>query len=370
LPEHKYQFAVKKKEGEGYNSTMTVSVYITRQPDNKEQGFEYSYERIAALQIAKALWRKYDKSPTHYALIANVDTPPVDIVIATENGMGVIDLKNYNGPLSGTDKTEWLFLDENGKPVKSTARSSHLNPVQQVKGFKDKVRIRLLRYMTDNRKEFPLQPIEGRFFLQAAVVFTAQRFDLSRLKIDPALKTWFSLKWMDEAPDWAYSLAFGSGFRITRNQIHLIATQLFRTKPWVEIEGSLHEQEPYGYLWMLIDGKEVAPLSLDQDEVILGRAADVGLSVGDRDEFKLVSREHARLRRATGAVLITDNSKHGTWINGRRLPPREEYVLIPGDRIVLGLCNENGQPKLGACELVYRPLPRSINVTASKEIDV
>jgi predicted component of type VI protein secretion system len=42
-----------------------------------------------------------------------------------------------------------------------------------------------------------------------------------------------------------------------------------------------------------------------------------------------VSREHLRLRRdpATGAFAITDQSRNGTWLNGRKLPNGAETAL-------------------------------------------
>ena len=42
-----------------------------------------------------------------------------------------------------------------------------------------------------------------------------------------------------------------------------------------------------------------------------------------------VSREHLRLRRdpATGAFAITDQSRNGTWLNGRRLSNGAEAAL-------------------------------------------
>jgi pSer/pThr/pTyr-binding forkhead associated (FHA) protein len=42
-----------------------------------------------------------------------------------------------------------------------------------------------------------------------------------------------------------------------------------------------------------------------------------------------VSREHLRLRRdpATGTFAITDQSRNGTWLNGRRLTSGTEAAL-------------------------------------------
>ena len=58
-----------------------------------------------------------------------------------------------------------------------------------------------------------------------------------------------------------------------------------------------------------------------QDEISIGRGGEdlwVDLPLYSSDE---VSREHARLRRdpSTGRFVLVDNSRNGTWLNGRRL---------------------------------------------------
>lgn len=66
-----------------------------------------------------------------------------------------------------------------------------------------------------------------------------------------------------------------------------------------------------------------------QNEISVGRGGDglwVDLPLYASDQ---VSREHLRLRRdpATGAFAITDQSRNGTWLNGRRLPNGAEATL-------------------------------------------
>jgi hypothetical protein len=66
-----------------------------------------------------------------------------------------------------------------------------------------------------------------------------------------------------------------------------------------------------------------------QNEITVGRGGDglwVDLPLYASDE---VSREHLRLRRdpATGAFAITDQSRNGTWLNGRRLSNGSEVAL-------------------------------------------
>jgi hypothetical protein len=66
-----------------------------------------------------------------------------------------------------------------------------------------------------------------------------------------------------------------------------------------------------------------------QNEVSIGRGGEdlwVDLPLYASDE---VSREHAKLRRdpASGAFTLVDNSRNGTWLNGRRLARGAEEKL-------------------------------------------
>jgi len=66
-----------------------------------------------------------------------------------------------------------------------------------------------------------------------------------------------------------------------------------------------------------------------QNEISVGRGGEdlwVDLPLYSSDE---VSREHLRLRRdaATGAFTVTDQSRNGTWVNGKRLKRNVEEPL-------------------------------------------
>jgi hypothetical protein len=74
-----------------------------------------------------------------------------------------------------------------------------------------------------------------------------------------------------------------------------------------------------------------------QDEISVGRGGaelwvDLPLHTGDE-----ISREHLRLRRdsATGKFSIIDQSRNGTWVNGRRLKRATEERLPERAEIVL-----------------------------------
>jgi len=72
-----------------------------------------------------------------------------------------------------------------------------------------------------------------------------------------------------------------------------------------------------------------------QNEITIGRGGQdlsVDLPLYTNDE---VSREHLRLRRdpATGKFTVSDNSRNGTWLNGRKLTRGAEEPLPDRARI-------------------------------------
>lgn len=351
---------------------MAFRAYISQ--DSKtgtEHGFEHPYERAATLQAAKMLFRHYGKSQTDFALIANIEDPPIDLVILSSNGLGIAELKDYSGQVGGANNTPWSILDDKDNSVTQLKSGVYLNPFEQVGSYRRRLFGKLRAFVEKNPRLMPPWLLHGPFWTQAAVVFTAQKFDLSRIKIDPAVsRPWFRLLWLDEIPDWAYSLEFGSGHRLSSTQIDTLATDFFHTRLWTEIEENLDTNEPYGYLWVVTNGTESSPMSLDLDQAVIGRAPEVNLML-DPEIYPLVSRQHASIHKKANLVVITDlESKHGTWVNGERVDQVTGRVLKNGDRIVLGTCDESGQTSTGSCTLVYRAIMRRVEVTASEVINV
>src|SRR5262245_58760746 len=70
---------------------------------------------------------------------------------------------------------------------------------------------------------------------------------------------------------------------------------------------------------------------LVQQEVVIGRATDNGISIPDTS----VSRKHLKLRKASGGWMAMDlGSGNGTLLNGELLT--DETVLGNGDVLALG----------------------------------
>ena len=81
------------------------------------------------------------------------------------------------------------------------------------------------------------------------------------------------------------------------------------------------------------DGVKVGEYLLDVDSAIVGRGSSAQVRL---DENRIVSRQHAVVRRRTGVdqhVVEDLGGANGTFVNDYRI---EVHILRPGDRIVLG----------------------------------
>ncbi len=93
----------------------------------------------------------------------------------------------------------------------------------------------------------------------------------------------------------------------------------------------------------ILPSGQLIPLSR-RDEFTLGRISDnqpviPDVDLGPYQAYTLgVSRLHAQIKRnASGMITIMDlDSSNGTYLNGRKLPPRRETPLSHGDVVALG----------------------------------
>ncbi len=128
-----------------------------------------------------------------------------------------------------------------------------------------------------------------------------------------------------------------------------IVTQSFRTDRIAPFSDPSREmpvatalpQEAWASLHLLESGR-ILPLT-DRNEYTLGRYTEGQPIVPDIELSPYqayaagVSRLHALIRREGKRVVVMDlGSSNGTYINGKRLPPRIEHLLNHGDIIALG----------------------------------
>lgn len=72
-------------------------------------------------------------------------------------------------------------------------------------------------------------------------------------------------------------------------------------------------------------------IALDRFPALLGRSPEATIRLED----EWVSRRHCRIERRGRTLVVRDlGSKHGTFVNGKRLT---ESPLHPGDKLRIGL---------------------------------
>ena len=74
---------------------------------------------------------------------------------------------------------------------------------------------------------------------------------------------------------------------------------------------------------------------IEQNALVIGRRAPEAMGVL-QDAPKTVGRMHAEISRSGDGFFIRDlNSRNGTMLNGRLLPPNELTPLNDGDKVSL-----------------------------------
>jgi hypothetical protein len=164
----------------------------------------------------------------------------------------------------------------------------------------------------------------------------------------------FSVLSIGNVAAWAASLRFEVGgtrekgftrHRLEPEQVVRIVTELFGLSPWEEIKELMPTSQPYAYLTLIENGRQIQVFAIDADEVIIGRDwKSSGVLIPFR--YALVSRTHARIFRTFNGVFIEDlGSTNGTFVEGA--PVNNPLHLHHGQTITLG----NSQPGESVCQL-------------------
>jgi diguanylate cyclase (GGDEF)-like protein len=117
---------------------------------------------------------------------------------------------------------------------------------------------------------------------------------------------------------------------MTRDRVANPLDDTTRTAPAPEAPVQADGQAPAACL-VVLSGSSVGEMyRLDKDKVVLGRGDKVDLRLIDDG----ISREHARILRQDGQLLLEDlGSTNGTYCNGERV---QRHALAEGDKILLG----------------------------------
>jgi hypothetical protein len=329
---------------------MPVQFFIGRTQEGNPQAPEYSHEMRATFEICKQLWHAFHARQPYYAVVASLAEPSLDIMVVSERGIGVMELKHYFGRISCRDDGGWYAGPK--RMIAGVAGRGFNNPHEQVQAYAEQIRRKLITPPPFQKPWLPGKTIDWeQFKIHTAVCFTHPDADLTgfdeqlRHRCRPITLPWEQLSIITPAQvaEWAASLRFESGgsrshgFTHHRYQPQDIAralTDLFSLSPWDEIADLMPGGQPYAILSRLEDHRPVQDFPLDSDTVIIGRdrsACDIHVP----DRFTLISRTHARITRTLDGILLEDlGSTNGTFLDGK--PVTRPTLLHHGQIITLG----------------------------------
>src|SRR6266516_4430515 len=79
---------------------MAVTIYINRDATGQLWPPVHEHEAAAAIGLLQRLFEVVSHEPAPYAVFVNLQAPQADIVVVTELGLGVIEMKHYAGRLA------------------------------------------------------------------------------------------------------------------------------------------------------------------------------------------------------------------------------------------------------------------------------
>jgi hypothetical protein len=259
--------------------------------------------------------------------MANLHDPSAEMVIMTERGLGIVELKHYYGEVSiGSDGT-WYA---NSKRIRSGV---YANPHRQAQAYAEAVRRKTLQLILPKwMRRDPRQ--WDKFKFQLTVCFTNPNAQVDKVKSSASQAgTWRRKPWEssfivttpEEIPEWAANLRFEvdlgrshrfEPYRLDPNTILNVATLRFDAAEWSEILDLMPTGEPYAYLLLMERDKQGQTFNLHKEEIVIGRDPNKCDVVIPR-RFSRVSRVHARIKRSIDGVMLEDLSTHGTFVNDK-----------------------------------------------------
>ena len=347
---------------------MTVKIYTSKDSQGREWGPDQAHEMAGVIDLLRRLWVAYHHLPHLYAVVVNAHQPAsADFVVLTEQGLGILELKDYAGLVVINHDGSWYADD---REVKG---GSYPTPAVQVHMYAKRIRASILPSILPVSENIDT---EREIKFQTGVLFTHPKAELSTIRqqarkvnhprwVDPfsVLAPWEIVKWVG-------SLRFQWNFGRERNheplrldpaRIERIIQEKFEAVPWSEILPSMPDGNAYAYLK---DGEGKTIYELDKDSVTLGRSPDCDIVIPA--QYRRVSRHHCKITRKLGGVELEDlGSKHGTFIDGKAT--RGAVSVTHKQEICLG----GASSKTGTCLLVFVvPDRTAINVPSTQSATI
>jgi hypothetical protein len=330
---------------------VTTKVYVGRDSDGRPWPPDYNHEALATIDVIKRLWSAFDSHEGLYAAVANLHRPSADLVVISERGLGIMELKHYYGSIIQQTDGTWYAGPQ--RIEAGAENQGYRNPREQVQAYAQEIRSELVN-PTQSTPWLPGVTTDwNRFKFQTSVCFTHPDASIGSLRrafrrqSGSERKDWeeFTVLKPDEVPAWTAALRFEAamgqryGFEphcLTPKQITRIALRLFDATEWTEIIKLMPTGAPYAYLTLIEQGQRTQVFGLDRDQVLIGRDAD-NCAVPIPQVYAYAGRIHSRIKRSAQGIFIKDqDSKNGTYVDGHRLEKGKSKLLELDHRITLG----------------------------------
>lgn len=350
---------------------MPVKAYITRDPSGNPWPPVHEHEATAVIGLIQRLHEALNHERVFYAVFANLQAPSADLVVLTEMGIGVVELKHYAGRLH-VEGDEWY-----AGPRLVKAGTGYNNPREQVQAYANRIRRDLIPHLADFWSA-DKDDVTTRLKVQTAVSFTNQQVQIApevkeviERDADQNGRRWstFQLLAPSNFTTWVGSLRFGIEQRRTASfapnrlkprEIDALTKVYFQGNEWTEIRNMMPTGTPYAYLTLRQPNQPPQLFPLRTSDVIIGRDGEKS-ALMIPEAFKRTSRQHLRMSRVASQVWIHDlGSSHGTFIEGAVID--EPARLKDGQHITLG------GPQAGerVCDLVFTyQLPSDLQIGAT-----
>jgi len=353
------------------DSCMTLRIYVAKDSKGKGRAPDTSHEVRASDWMLGKAWSEFHHLEETYAIIANLRHPSADMVVFTERGLGLLELKHKYGEIKINSDGIWMagtsFIEA----------GNNQNPREQVRRYAKELREKVIRwilptYMQTNKDQW------NKLKFQTAVCFThpnanilkAQKYiDERRIFLEP-WESHFSIIDMDGFTAWARELRFQlqhdrehskdfEHVRLSPEMIVKIVTDILGNVEWNEIYAAMPAGQPYGYL-ILEDARGKQVFKLVRDHSIIGRSPDCDVVIPER--YAKVSKKHCAITRNMNSIELTDlKSSNGTFLNYQ--PIRKSTRIQHGNFLLLG--GESAQEKV--CTLRFEARGRrSLDVPATE----
>ncbi|MBK8987914.1 MAG: FHA domain-containing protein [Chloroflexi bacterium] len=338
---------------------MTVELYIHTELSNDVK------ERQATLAAARALYDEFHNSPELYLFIANIDPKQdpafagltqLDAVVLGPRFVTLLEFKNCFNPIIATDlETTWYSHSSEGDEPMLAGKS--INPFQQVryarnvwKNYLRQGAANVLKPSRLNHLRYAFEQSDAWSHLSACILIYPGLHPDSQLSPLKKAQLWCHIDSVSQLGKLSYIIE-SQRLILTAEERLVMTRTLFHARPWMDNRLGLHDL--LGYLHVQEVGKEAVryPIHSYQEFTIGRQTIPAGKGHRVQPQQTIVSSRHTRLETDGNKVYVYDtDSKNGTFVNGRQIPPNLP-VQLHGTQDVVSL----GPPERQVCTFWFEP---------------